>query len=252
MHEKRRVGRLLAVPILASVLLLASAFAPYAWPKDGGISCELVFAKIQNDSDHDRGYKRYVKVNTDVIDSDEGTVAPGEWVESVWHPPGEFSGFVQAYAAILKANGKVEDSKEVHGSLHCRATDTPTPTATETATATPTDTATPTPTQTETPTATPTDTATPTVTETPTDTPTGTLSPTDTPTVTLTPTKTPKEKEKGDTDTPEPTKKPGPTEGGGEGLPPDQGSPLLPVVIATGFVLVFGGSAIWLNKSQHV
>lgn len=152
------------------LLLLALAIpftvlaAPRAWPKDGGKSCNLVFAKIQNDSQSTLSWNGFVKANGSTVATGGGSVATGEWAEVSWPPPSGFSGGVEAYVEILNDAGSVVDSHQKTGELNCPA---PTSTSTEVV---------PTETETATPSATPTvietstePSATPTVTESPTE-----------------------------------------------------------------------------------
>lgn len=104
------------------VLAVIFVVPAFAWPKDGGISCDLVFAKIQNDTKQTLNFTSYVKVDGSIEVSDSGPIQPGEWKEVDWTPPTGFSGHVEAKVTIV---GK--DFKKVVGDLNCEP---PTPTNT--------------------------------------------------------------------------------------------------------------------------
>lgn len=163
----RRHFVLLVITVITVITLSSVLVGPaYAWPKDGGISCERVFAKIQNDTDKTLDFAGYViNANGSEVVTVSGEVAPGEWAEVEWFPPEGFSGSVTAQVSILEGE-KTIDSKKVKGHLNC-PTATPTP-------ITPTPTNTPPPLPTETPTPKEENTPTPTTTvgkKTPTSTP---------------------------------------------------------------------------------
>src|SRR3990172_2056443 len=101
----------------------------FAWPKDGGMSCNEVFAKIQNDQDDPVDWDGYVKANGQTVFEDSGTKDPGEWAEVSWNPPDGFSGEVEAFVRFIKPDGSTWDSMKVSGSLDCPAPPTNTPPA---------------------------------------------------------------------------------------------------------------------------
>lgn len=244
MRTKHVFALLAAAMSIVVVISLALWVLPgYAWPKDGEISCERVFAKIQNDAKKTLDYAGYVKVNGSEEVSASGEVGPGEWAEVEWFPPETFSGSVEAKISLLDRYGRELDSKKVKDKdLVCK----PPPSDTPTATFTPTETNTPT----ETPTST--QTSSPTATDTPTETPTGTLTPTETPeeetpTATATPKKK-RHKKKTPTNTPPP-----PPKTGGEGLGnQDSFLPAIGVSLITIGIALAGMLAAWLRRRSVV
>lgn len=130
---------------LSTFLLVLGPTAVFAWPNDGSVTCENVFAKIQNDdvyrysdvADGD-GYVKYIRTESD-NDSDsvwewqvgpiEGDVASNDWVEVNWTPPVGFVGEVEALTAIYENDNPDDqtwdtpedfvDLKKITGHLDC-------------------------------------------------------------------------------------------------------------------------------------
>lgn len=126
---------LFAIPFMLVLLALAITpalaappAAPLAWPKEGGATCSLVYAKIKNDGNF-RFYSSYIRANgSDVVGPDWGPVAPDQWVQVSWTPPANFVGSVEASVVLWHTEWSwsrgwytvVDDSKVVTGNLNCQ------------------------------------------------------------------------------------------------------------------------------------
>jgi hypothetical protein len=255
---QKRLFQIAAAVLLVAALAFIFASPVFAWPKDGGISCERVFAKIKNTTHRKLDYTGFVKANGEKVASVSGKVSRGEWALVEWDPPDDFSGSIEAKIIIIgKDSHRVYKDNLVCAPPTATPTETNTATPTETNTATETSTSTQTSTPIDTPTFTPTNTATqtstPTETNTPIDTPTGTLEPTDTPTNTPIPTNTPKKKTATPTKTPvgkrTPTRTPPPPpKTGGGGLGGDAGLGELGVALLTTTITSFAILVVVLRR----
>jgi len=123
------------------VVLALSAQVSWAWEKEQGVSCERVFASIQNNG-VGRNWNGVVNANGNVVVNTSGFDDSSNFVTVEWIPTPGFSGPVEATITLSNAgennNG---DSNTISGNLDCRESN-PTPTLTPT----PTQEVTPTPT----------------------------------------------------------------------------------------------------------
>jgi ABC-type Fe3+-siderophore transport system permease subunit len=145
--------------LLGIVVLLLSVQVSWAWEHDSDVSCERVFASIQNGAGNNFSWNGTVTAGGNVVVTQSGSATPNEWVTVEWTPTSGFSGAVEAEVTLFDDEG-IADRTTVEGVLDC-PTPSPTPTPTPTCTPTPTPTVTPTVTPTPEVTPTPTPTTTP-------------------------------------------------------------------------------------------
>jgi hypothetical protein len=116
------------------VVLALSAQVSWAWEKDSGVSCERVFASIQNDG-ISRNWDGVVNANgVDVINT-SGSDTSTNFVTVEWIPTPGFSGPVEATITLSNAGESKGDSNTISGNLDCPAAN---PTPTQEVTPTPT------------------------------------------------------------------------------------------------------------------
>src|SRR3989344_3137548 len=112
------------VVLVLGLFLTVFVSAVGAWPKKAWADCSSAGAEIQNDQNQAGTWSAYAKLNGEMVKSEGGNAAIGEWVGIEISIPKDFIGSVEVRVSITAGSS---DSASASKDLNCAPKKTTTP-----------------------------------------------------------------------------------------------------------------------------